>query len=214
VVPPLSSPIANPSGSQPTELERLQEENRRLQATVSQLEGLVYVDPLTGLSNRRYLETRLQQELAQHRRQGGSLSVLVLDLDGFKRLNDEHGHQEGDRALQWLGGFLRRTTRASDVCCRLGGDEFVVLLPGTATNEAALFAARLKRCAAEQDSPVGFSVGCATARRGDDSRQLLERADGAMYADKRSGAANVVVLAQRRERTRDRRVSDASVSFG
>jgi diguanylate cyclase (GGDEF)-like protein len=186
---PVESPAITSSPELPMErLERLETENRRLQETIRRLEGMAYRDPLTELHNRRYFDERLREELARSRRDQSPLSVLAVDLDGFKLINDAHGHAEGDRVLQWVASFLNRHLRASDVCCRMGGDEFVVLLPGLTEAGAAALASRLKLAARDEKAPVGFSVGGAMASGAEPAEQFLARADRALYFDKGSSS--------------------------
>jgi diguanylate cyclase (GGDEF)-like protein len=173
------------------ELEQLRQENVELRRSVQRLEGLAYRDALTGLRNRRYLDERMEQELARHRRNRGEpLSVVVIDLDGFKGINDTLGHAAGDDALVRIARFLDLQVRLTDLCCRIGGDEFVLLLPETTERGCAVVVAHLRRAAAEalargQDLP-GFSLGAATAEPGERGQEILARADAAMYASKRS----------------------------
>jgi diguanylate cyclase (GGDEF)-like protein len=172
------------------EFRRLRQENEALRHTVERLEGLAYRDPLTGLRSRRYLDERLQEELARQRRSTQApLSVLLVDLDAFKLVNDVQGHAAGDRVLCWVAEFLLQQTRFTDVVCRYGGDEFVVLLPDTSEAGCATVADHLREAIAQLalqgEAPVQFSVGQATARRGEPSTQLFARADASMYAEKR-----------------------------
>jgi diguanylate cyclase (GGDEF)-like protein len=181
-------------GTLAEELHRLQQENAILRRNVDRLEALAYRDALTGLRSRRYFEERLQEELARLRRNAGTtLSVLLLDLDGFKEINDGQGHAAGDRTLCWVAEFLTAHTRFTDAVCRLGGDEFVVLLPDTAGDGCKTvidnLRAGLARLSAGGEAPVEFSVGSATARRGELAQQVMSRADAAMYAEKRRRAA-------------------------
>jgi len=120
--------------------ERLQME---LLAQKAHLEELVVRDPLTGLYNRVEFERRAMAELARMQRQGGSTSLILLDLDHFKRINDQHGHPAGDAVLVWVAQQLRQSARVTDVAARLGGEEFVVLLPGTDAPAARATAQRL-----------------------------------------------------------------------
>jgi diguanylate cyclase (GGDEF)-like protein len=187
------------------EFRRLRQENESLRRTVERLEGLAYRDPLTGLRSRRYFEERLQEELARQRRSTAApLSVLVIDLDGFKQVNDVQGHTAGDRVLCWVAELLTLQTRFTDVVCRYGGDEFVVLLPDTGEQGCAVVVDHLRsaieKLALQGEAPVLFSVGCATARRGELSHQLLGRADAAMYKEKRTraGSPDAPKVAQRR----------------
>ena len=185
------------------ELRRLRQENEALRTSVERLEGLAYRDPLTGLRSRRYFEERLQEELARQRRSTQApLSILVIDLDGFKQVNDTQGHAAGDRVLCWVAELLTMQTRFTDVVCRLGGDEFVVLLPDTGEQGCATVVEHLEAAIAglvqRGDAPVQFSVGSATARRGELSHQLLGRADAAMYQEKQARTARREPGSQRR----------------
>ena len=149
-------------------------------------------DPLTGLANRALLEERLRTALARDARSGESTAVLFLDLDGFKDVNDQHGHAVGDAVLRKVAERLCGVVRPSDTVARLGGDEFVVLVEGA--SQIALDAL-VPRLITGVTAPlnvhrkrieVGVSVGVAMARGGDDDPQgLLSRADHRMYAAKR-----------------------------
>lgn len=171
---------------------------RRVEEHEARLQELSTHDPLTGLFNRRHLMDTLDRELARVRR-GSDLSVLLLDLDGFKRINDMHGHERGDRLLEELAGVLDDGTRETDVPGRWGGDEFVVLLPDTRRDEAQRVASRLAeriRDVGERfDSqcPVTASVGLAKARLDDTPNTLLDRADAHAYQAKEAGGDRVVV---------------------
>lgn len=166
------------------EIEKLREENDRLST-------LAYRDALTGLRNRRHFGERLNEELCRLRRNpAGALSVIALDVNGFKTLNDTQGHAAGDAALVAVGRMLETLTRTEDLVCRLGGDEFSILLPDT-THEKALVVANRIREHMPALMGVGLSerplsVGLASWEPGDEEIRLLSRADGAMYADKRS----------------------------
>ena len=180
-----------PRASLGEELRKLRQENELLRRSMERLEGLAYRDPLTGLRSRRYFEDRLQEELARQRRTAAApLSVLVVDLDAFKQINDTQGHAAGDRVLCWVAELLTLQIRFTDACCRYGGDEFVVLLPDTTEQGCAVVVDHLRSAIgalqARGEAPVGFSVGCATSRRGELPNQLLGRADASMYEDKRS----------------------------
>jgi diguanylate cyclase (GGDEF)-like protein/PAS domain S-box-containing protein len=175
--------------------ERLETENE-LRQVHQELERLAHTDPLTGLHNRRYFMQRLHQEVERVRRSGHALSVLLLDLDRFKSINDTHGHAIGDRVLQRVAEVLADGGRASDVAARLGGEEFALLLPETPIDGALRLAERLRRVVAEQlvrdghREPVAVttSVGVATlspAAPGAD--ELLRQADMALYQAKRGG---------------------------
>lgn len=173
---------------------------RRLERDEARLQELSQHDPLTGLFNRRHLLDCLGRELARVQR-GHPLTVLMLDLDGFKRINDNHGHAIGDQLLEELADALRKTTRATDVPGRWGGDEFVVLLPDTTIDEAQRVAARLTeqiRLVGERfdrQRAVTASVGLADARAGEGAASVLSRADDQAYASKQAGGDRVSMAA-------------------
>lgn len=148
-------------------------------------------DPLTGLANRVLLEERLRGTLARDARTGSATSVLFLDLDGFKSVNDRHGHAVGDAVLREVGQRLTTAVRPSDTVARLGGDEFVVLAEGTAEPEVEQLAHRLQEtivtpiAVGSLSLAVGVSVGMAVSHRGEaDPASLLADADRSMYVVK------------------------------
>lgn len=169
---------------------RLIDELRRAQDAV---QLLAITDPLTGLNNRRYLSETMRRELAKSRSNSSQLSLLVLDLDGFKLLNDAYGHDQGDRALVLVANVLRECVRESDSLARYGGDEFVMLLPDTSRDLAHRVAARVlddlpKRLAEFSASEVTCSIGIATTDQGEQSdEELFRLADQALLAAKHSG---------------------------
>jgi diguanylate cyclase (GGDEF)-like protein/PAS domain S-box-containing protein len=148
-------------------------------------------DPLTGLANRVLLEERLRGTLARDARNASATSVLFLDLDGFKEVNDKHGHAVGDQVLQEVAHRLTAAVRPSDTVARLGGDEFVVLAEGTADHESELLSKRLADTVTQPIrvgsvlTAVGVSVGVAVSHRGEaDPASLVAEADRNMYAVK------------------------------
>ncbi|HRL55478.1 MAG TPA: diguanylate cyclase [Acidovorax temperans] len=164
-------------------------------AMAERMAHLAQYDPLTDLPNRVLLQDRAQLAMAQARREGKSLAVMYLDLDGFKQINDTLGHAVGDQLLVQFAQRLQAAVRASDTVCRQGGDEFVVLLPGLDTPEAACGVARkiLAACdtpfeLAGQRVQVGLSGGIALfPQHGDSFDELSRHADDALYAAKRGG---------------------------
>jgi two-component system, cell cycle response regulator len=156
------------------------------------LETLVREDPLTGLANRRAILTLLTGMISGARRHGRPLSVAIADLDDFKRVNDEHGHQVGDEVLLAAVAAMRRRLRREDQLGRMGGEEFLVLLPDTGMAAARRVADALRRQVAASDAPVPVtaSLGLATWE-GEPPEALLKRADEALYAAKRSGRNQV-----------------------
>jgi diguanylate cyclase (GGDEF)-like protein len=173
-------------------LAELARENDELRRRVAELEDfrlLAYKDQLTGLWNRRYFDDRIAEELDRARRNPNrQLSLMVIDLNDLKRLNDTSGHGEGDRALRWVASFLRAHLRAHDICCRTGGDEFAVILPDVGSDGCETLTNRLRDQMASggsHASGVGLSVGTATFRADAHSvADLIRMADQAMYRDK------------------------------
>ncbi|HET6762413.1 MAG TPA: GGDEF domain-containing protein [Longimicrobiaceae bacterium] len=177
----------------------LRDANRRLDA-------LAVSDPLTGLKNVRYFRSRLEEARAAAARSGEPLSVIVLDLDRFKRVNDEHGHLAGDQVLTRVAGALAAGVRDSDTAARvedrvarMGGEEFAVLLPGATEEDAFHIAARLLDAiratpvqTAGAEVRVTASAGVATSVGGEASAdELYARADEALYASKAAGRDRV-----------------------
>lgn len=163
-------------------------------------EQLSITDPLTGLFNRRELERRLSEEVRRSERYGREFSLLLLDLDHFKQLNDTRGHPAGDAVLNHLGHLLHREARMLDIPFRYGGEEFAVLLPETGTAPARHAAERLKARIAEESFPqpdgsiasVTVSIGIATyPHHSKDVGTLLGLVDMALYAAKRGGRNQV-----------------------
>ena len=152
-------------------------------------ERLARIDPLTGLGNRRAFDELLEREFARAKRAGESISLLIFDLDGFKRLNDEFGHSHGDQCLRMLADVLRRVMRRSDLCFRWGGDEFAALLPQSEPMGAQLAAERI---AVELDrrtrglaAPITVSYGIGDGRQTTSSDELVALADEALLGAKR-----------------------------
>jgi diguanylate cyclase (GGDEF)-like protein len=145
---------------------------------------------LTGLWNRRYADERLAEEVSRSKREAGyRFSVVVVDVDNLKRINDHIGHAAGDQALRWVAAFLREGLRLHDICARLGGDEFLLILPASGEKEAFDFVDRLNRrwraAADRDDTAAAISVGTASfPTDGRTLADLLAVADDAMYAHK------------------------------
>ena len=156
-----------------------------------ELERRSSLDPLTGVLNRRGLTAELKREQARSVREGTALSVLVVDIDGFKGINDSYGHKIGDTALRLLARTISDEVRTIDHVGRIGGDEFVVLAPGADPAAAGALAHRLRQIALpiavgdHTDLRVTISVGDATLQPDESIDELLDRADRAMYLTKR-----------------------------
>lgn len=159
-----------------------------------------FTDRLTGLFNYDFLQAQVRYEIDRVRRYGGSCSILVLDLDHFKRFNDTHGHQAGNLLLRALADSVRHEKRDSDFAARFGGEEFVVLVPGDAT-DAVRLAERLRLAVAELELPqlgpdgrVTVSIGVASfPEQATNAAELFERADQALYVAKGSGRNRTIV---------------------
>jgi two-component system, cell cycle response regulator len=157
------------------------------------LEAMAYYDELTGVANRRFAVRQLHALVSRARRHDHELSVVLLDADRFKSLNDRHGHGAGDDVLRGLADRLRSRVREEDVVARFGGEEFLVILPDTGASGAATAAEDLREAVAAQPFPVGrialpltVSVGWATWR-GEPLERLIARADRGLYAAKEAG---------------------------
>lgn len=158
-----------------------------------QLTELAFHDALTGLPNRPMLEDRMQRALARCERSGASLSLMLIDLDDFKQVNDHHGHAVGDRLLAEVAGRLRAAVREPDTVARLGGDEFVLLVESSATEQAMEIAERALKalespCRIDELAlPISCSIGIASSDGHAHAADLMRRADAAMYRAKREG---------------------------
>lgn len=150
---------------------------------------LAMLDPLTGLHNRRYAQERLVAEISRAQRLKTSLTVLMMDLDDLKRINDRYGHGAGDLALKTFGERLSKAIRGSDLAVRIGGDEFVVLLPECPPEDVQHVLERLSSLEVEFETKMfsfNFSAGWTDYRQGETSEELLQRADHALYAEKQT----------------------------
>lgn len=191
-----TSPKTTAASELEAEITRLSRQNTSLRRAIARLQvfrAMAYRDPLTSLWNRRYFEERLKEEFSRSRRAGAGrrFSVAIIDINGFKEINDRHGHQAGDVLLKWVGEFLVAHLRTHDVPCRTGGDEFMLLLPDLSEADCAAVVARLRdqltRANADRPIPVSLSIGSASWPEVSDScEKILEIADAAMYADKRA----------------------------
>jgi diguanylate cyclase (GGDEF)-like protein len=172
----------------------LRQVTARLRGQVEQIEKLALYDALTGLANRRLFHDRLEQAFLSAQRDGTGFTLMLLDLDRFKEINDTLGHQAGDAVLENLAARLKEVSRASDTVARLGGDEFALVLQGAADSASALFVAeRIRRALDEPFVIEGMTLQLETSigialfpRDGEDAEQLLKHADIALYASKGS----------------------------
>jgi len=173
------------------------EQHRELMRVKEQLELLASTDSLTGLANRRSFEARLEIEFAVSQRKLRTLVLLVLDIDNFKRRNDEFGHAAGDQALAFLGNVLRSCVRTGDLSARIGGEEFAVMMPDSDTKAGLILATRIQKALKDRENAppnLTVSIGIATTAVPCATRQeLVIRADQAMYMAKVAGKDRTVV---------------------
>jgi len=173
---------------------------------ITALEHETHTDPLTGVYNRRFMEQRLREEVSKARRYHFRLAVLLLDLDHFKRVNDELGHQAGDQVLVEIGNLVNSELRDSDILARYGGEEFLVIAPNTAPTASAALAERLRNCieshkfltdfdkARKLELRVTVSIGVANfGDTSNDEESLVQVADQNLYQAKDGGRNRVVV---------------------
>jgi diguanylate cyclase (GGDEF)-like protein/hemerythrin-like metal-binding protein len=167
----------------------------RLQQALKDLEQLAFTDRLTGAWNRRYFEQIVAAEIARSRRYRQPLSLIFIDIDHFKRVNDRHGHQTGDVVLIEVTQLVRESIRHSDILTRWGGEEFIVLVPATRLNEALALAEKLRAKLAAYEfpevGPVTISLGVAEYLLEEELDGWLRRADQALYAAKGNGRNQV-----------------------
>ncbi|MEO1830228.1 MAG: diguanylate cyclase [Pseudomonas sp.] len=174
---------------------------RQLESANTKLQELALRDGLTGLLNRRYWESCLEREFARHQRYDNPVSLVIFDIDHFKRVNDTYGHQTGDEVIRETARITSQLVRETDFAGRYGGEEFVVLLPGTTLDGAAQFAERLRSSIERQQldyqgSPLTFTISLGVATLTDDMAgylTLLERADKALYQSKEGGRNQVTL---------------------
>lgn len=201
-----AAPLRNAEGRVVGAIETLQDVTQRrraeeaLRESKERFQWLSQTDSLTGLMNSRRLHEVLQAEVERAARYGRPLSIMVLDCDNFKGINDRYGHLEGDQVLKTLADTIRLTLRKSDSGFRYGGEEFVVVLPEAAESDAALLAERLRLAFADQVVQASsgesirctISIGVAEYSAGENQQDLIRRADEASYEAKRRGKNCVV----------------------
>ena len=179
--------------------ETLYKRGNELKAAHARIEELAQVDELTGLLNRRYIMKTLNEEMARAQRFGGACSVAIIDLDFFKRINDQYGHPVGDEVLRTFAITLFANLRAVDKLGRYGGEEFLMILPDTAKDQALRTLDRLRSIASEVDwaaistvMNVTMSAGISEIRQEDSAADVLARADAALYNAKDAGRNRVI----------------------
>jgi diguanylate cyclase (GGDEF)-like protein len=168
------------------------QKNRELQKANDTIEKLAHTDGMTGLANRRLLEETLPREVTCAGRLGESLSAIFVDVDHFKKINDDFGHKAGDQVLAQVGTIFKSHLRSYDLAARFGGDECVLLLPGTTREDSALIAGRIQEmvktlAVPEHPRQVTVSMGVAVLVAGETGEALVGRADEALYCAKEKG---------------------------
>lgn len=177
--------------------QSLQKEMAERQHAQAQLELLATTDPLTRLYNRRKFEELLNHALERCRHYTGEFALILFDVDHFKRVNDQYGHDVGDAVLQFFADLIRSQLRKSDIVARWGGEEFIVLVPEADTDTALAIADKLRRTVEAGQFPrqqkVSISLGIALARRTDNAASLIKRADQALYRAKQGGRNRAIL---------------------
>ena len=181
--------------------ETLQERQKRIDNAIVTLHQQSITDSLTRLHNRRYLYETLPREIVRAKRNGATIAVVIVDLDHFKRINDNYGHEAGDMALRWVGNVLAKAVRGSDVVCRHGGEEFCLALPEASAESAHMKAEEIRAelegmkldyCGQPLQITASFGVAVYPVH-GEDADALLRHADEALYDAKECGRNQVVV---------------------
>lgn len=187
--------------------EKLRLSNNKLQQQLEDIETLkkrleeeLIRDSLTGLFNRRYLQATINREFALAHRDDRSISILLIDIDFFKRVNDRFGHQIGDTVLQSFGAMMRRYSRAGDIACRIGGEEFVLIMPSASLENGLARAEEFRKTVQQSkfrcngyNPNITISIGVAASPlHGNDSEHVMLAADKALYLAKNAGRNRVV----------------------
>jgi diguanylate cyclase len=183
-------------------LSASKQEINQLQENLEVVRTESLTDPLTSLANRKYLDEALVKAIAAASGKGAPLSLLMTDIDHFKRFNDTYGHLTGDQVLRLVAMSVRQNVKGHDVAARYGGEEFVVVLPDTLLQSASTLADHIrcavmnkelkKRSNGENLGRITISIGVAALRPGDTPQTLIERADSCLYAAKRGGRNRVI----------------------
>ena len=183
-------------------LKQSHEQISELQQHLTAIRTQALTDPLTGLANRRHFDAELADALVGAERKDGALSLLIADIDHFKKFNDTYGHLLGDQVLRLVASVLTQNTKGQDLVARYGGEEFAVILPGTNIHDAVAVAKNLckvmasreitKRATGEHLGRVTLSIGVAHRHPGESAQALIESADTCLYAAKTAGRNRVV----------------------
>ena len=175
-------------------IKTLEEEGQKLRSRLEEVQAQAITDALTGLPNRAAYERRIQEEYARWKRFGKPLTMLVWDIDHFKRINDSFGHSAGDKTLRVIGKTLASKVRETDFVARFGGEEFVMLMPGSDKDQVGRVANQIRESVAEKPFhagpkriPITISCGYSQFSQGDEPEDVFKRADDALYEAKQAG---------------------------
>jgi len=175
--------------------KELEDKNRELEKKISEVEYLSVTDSLTGISNRRMFESMINKEIARAKRYGHALSIVIIDIDYFKRLNDKFGHKVGDKVLQKLSLFIKNKLRGNDCFSRWGGEEFAIILPETDFEQSIEVCQKLRQCVNqiefEDDLFISCSFGTTEYKLDESMDAIFLRADKALYRAKELGRNRV-----------------------
>jgi diguanylate cyclase (GGDEF)-like protein len=195
------------------ELDRLRSSGTRSEGIVEELRQanfrlreMSHTDELTEVGNRRSFDLRLREEISRSSRFGHAFSLLMIDIDGFKKFNDGYGHPKGDAVLRALGALMRSASREGDVPCRVGGEEFAFILPETGKADGLVFAERFRRrvessvMAPDSLNPITVSIGVAAfPQDGRNSDEIVWASDQALYESKRAGRNRVTAYSRKND---------------
>jgi len=184
-------------------MNKIVQEAASIKKKAEQLEKESHTDKLTGLNNRSSYDAKISETIANLARYGVRSSLMICDIDHFKKINDTYGHKVGDLALKKLASLMRKKMRINDFIARYGGEEFAVILPHTPLQEAQTAAEALRHYIhhstfsyRNNKIPLTISIGISEFRRDDDPASVFERADSALYMAKTSGHNNVKTEAE------------------
>ena len=185
------------------ELDRSSSQMQELQSNLETIRKEAYTDGLTGLKNRKAFDEEIDKMMQAAEDEGRTFSLLMIDIDHFKKFNDNYGHQIGDQVLRLVAKTLTDSIKGRDTACRFGGEEFAIILPDTNSKSSGIVAEALRRTIGDKDivnkmtqkkiGKITISVGVAEFKSGEDIESLIERADAALYTAKRSGRDRVAV---------------------
>ena len=181
------------------DLTRHYELEHQLLSAQKELSKLALTDPLTGLGNRRFLLEAIKKHIALNHRNQQPLSLCMIDLDDFKKINDDFGHDKGDKVLKEFSDFLVEQCRQSDILARFGGEEFVILMPNTNMEKAQTLVRRILDKLNKitiSGQKLTFSAGVADLKHVSSSQNLIDLADKAMYEVKRNGKNSLICLTE------------------